>query len=104
MPLSKEQELQLSTAREIVSYQSSLLKHKGWKQLSDVYKAQIRTRRTASFGKRITSLEDCFDATAVSGETAGLLLACAMPESLIDDANAEIQRLFEEEELENENA
>ena len=97
MPLSKEEELKLEEHRNTVSLLEAHLKSKGWKFLDAILLEQVRSRRTSSFGMRIRGFEDCFTKTALSGEVAGLLLSRQTPETLIEDAKADIRVLLEKE-------
>lgn len=97
MQLSKEDEGKLQECRNVVSILEDHLNSKGWKFLDGIAQEQIRSRRTASFGMRVRGLEDCFTMAALSSEVAGLLLSRQTPETLIDDAKADIKMLLEKE-------
>lgn len=85
---------QLEEAKEVFQ---GLLSHPGWVRLHDVIKEQIRLGRQHIFTQELRSQDDVFSLVQMRGQVAGLQLALALPESFIDDLDAEIRTIRQEQ-------
>lgn len=66
-----------------------------WREYDGNLIAIVRSKRSGAFGTLI-GLDACFARATVEGEIAGLQLARAIPQIMLDDVNKEIEDILAE--------
>lgn len=70
----------------------------GWKELREIAAGAIMSRRQAAFSTMgaIKGLDSCFEIARSGAEVAGMQFVLALPQILLDDLEADIQRAYAE--------
>jgi hypothetical protein len=81
----------LETLRQAKREQEQFLSTKAWKDYESLVKSQIRSLRQEDFVNPISSMDDAFVSCERKAKIAGMMLALALPQAVIDDLAADIE-------------
>lgn len=73
------------------------LKSPFWQEMERLLQGQIMARRQQLFGLQFSGLDNCFVAARLQGETAGLSMAIALPQIVLNDLAQDLEIALAEE-------
>lgn len=68
--------------------------HPGWVLWCKALDGMVRSRRQSDFATRIDGLDKAFEIATARGEVVGLMLAKALPDIMLSDVQADLEKVL----------